>query len=236
MAAESIELLVFGFVKEFVTVAVPNDILLLLVVWLRIKDVIDETNSDKGIYVETIDGDNPYQKISRKNLDWRGKKAYISALGTDIIEKGQTQTWKFKILSNDPSFVIGIIDNNNISLREVIGRFYYKELNGYALSTSSGLKYHGATIGERFEYAQQFKIELNYLITLTLDLSQEENAKGIVKYIIEPPKKDQRFDVKMDGEHTNIAFDKVDIDKQYRLAVAFWYHKKEEIALLPTYY
>ena len=220
------ELLVFGFVRNFYQIdLLPTDIVLLFVIWFgSFMDKIDKSVSDKEINVKTIEGDDPHQIITRKSCSsWRDN--YMTAIGQNVIQKGQKQEWKFRLLSRQNELVIGIIDNENITnrVRDVIGVYYDDELHGYGISTYSGNKYHNFNHNgagrQSFKYATQFTIKKNDVITLTLDLSTEQSTRGLLIYHVKGSIKQAQ--IKYNGEYTNIAF-KVDIDRKYRLAVGFW--------------
>ena len=149
-------------------------------------DKIDEYLSDKSINVETIEAEHTYQIISRLDDSWTNwRDLYKTAIGQAIIAKGQIQEWRFKLLSETSSISIGIIDNDNVLFRsrKYIGAWYDDELHGYAVYLGTGKKLHdrdhengkGSFI---LEYAPQFKVKKNDLVTLTRDLSQLRSRKG----------------------------------------------------------
>ena len=226
MATRS-ELLVFGFVRNLHQIdLLPTEIVLLFVVWFGLfMDKIDEDVSDKEIKVETIEGDDPHQIRTRETSS---NNSYMAAIGQSIIQKGQKQDWKMKLLSSQNQLVIGIIDDINITTRprDAIGLYFDDELHGYGISTVTSNKYHSyneiGTGRQIFKYATQFKIKKDDVITLTLDLSTEKSTKGLLIYHVEKASINQApAQIQYSGEYTNIAF-KVDIDRKYRLAVAFF--------------
>ena len=72
------------------------------------------------------------------------------------------------------------------------------------------------------KYASQFKYEpMNvFIVTIELDMTQTQSKNGILKYIIRHEKGEDVATIRTDGEYTNIAYDNVDINKTYRLAVS----------------
>ena len=94
MASKS-ELLVFEFLRSISQLNIlPKEIVLLFVLWLGCDDKIDEEHCDEPMYVEIMDDDS--QLISRLS---GGNDIYYSVVGQSIIQKGQIQEWRFKILS-----------------------------------------------------------------------------------------------------------------------------------------
>ena len=69
------------------------------------------------------------------------------------------------------------------------------------------------------QYLDQFQSPETWLITMELDMTQ--TAGGILKFVIhnEPNKKVNQ--IRTDGAYTNIAFDDIDITKQYRFSFCF---------------
>ena len=238
--------LVYGFVRRLHEInLLPKDILSLIAqIFGRYGDKINKSLSD-DIYIKSSKSkDFSYQMITRINDYGDNPKSYLTAVGDGIIIKGQKQVWKMKLVSTDNTLVVGIVDSETIFLRDVIGQFYDKKLGGYGISTYTGAKYHNYeypyTEGtEKFPYAQQFKLGLGDTIILTLDLSQEESDKGLLRYEVEKAsnkskqnknKQTDEDNIKMDDKYTNIAFE-VDINGSYRLAISM-YKSKPKIALL----
>merc|ERR1712130_851343 len=111
-------------------------------------------------------------------------------------------------------------------------------------------KYHCAlefAQGTIFEYAKDFNIKQNDTFTMILDMTQQNHQNGVLSYIInaEVKKKSIVWDSKQTqsdqneekiaetNEHSNIAFDDIDINQTYRLAVGLFWPGSDLVALLP---
>ena len=238
--------LVTGFVRNLYEFDLfPLEIITLLATWFGMFcDKIDESLSDNTIKVETIDGDNgiPYQVITRTDDDWTSwRDVYKTAIGRALIQKGQIQDWRFRVLSDSspPKVIVGIIDNDNIANRDVIGSFYDDEVHGYGVSFSRKRKLHDRTNKNTYDdnkgsyeflYASQFTLKKGDYARLTLDMSQQRSQVGLLTFIVESSSnKDMK--IKYDGDYNNVAF-KVDINKKWRLAVGF-YSDEPIISLVP---
>ena len=57
------------------------------------------------------------------------------------------------------------------------------------------------------------------MITMELDMTQTQSESGVLKYILHNKPKDDIKQIRTDGEFTNIAYNNIDIDNKYRLAL-----------------
>ena len=95
---------------------------------------------------------------------------FRTAIGKSVIQKGEIQVWRFQALSKQAKLIIGIIDTDNVTKRDVVGLFFDDKLHGYGISTYLGCKYHswslhGITNNNdgwyQYDWADQFKIRKN---------------------------------------------------------------------------
>eukprot|EP01084_Bolivina_argentea_P103417 185241_1 len=215
--------LIFGFTRECCKSEridiLPDDIIKLFVEWTSLSDCFHVEISDESIDIKTLIS---YQTIQRTTEMWNGKNHYSTAIGTDIICKGMKQIWKFKILAkkkNDrPTIMVGIIDNNVAKSLEYIGTFWEGCSKGYGLSFYSGKKFGPSCKLTSIQEQDLYKIEK---FTMILDLTQKNSEYGILYYQIDDSKL--------------IAFDAIDIDKEYRCAVALYLNMHDVVALLPRF-
>ena len=115
--------------------------------------------------------------------------------------------------------LLGIIDNDklkDINISEPIEEFSDDQYEGYSVwLASSPSKYHASEkhCGS-FEYLAQYDPKKIHTITMVLDMTQNECENGLLSYFVEGEKKNA-------GSNTpsNIAFDNIDPDKEYRMAI-----------------
>ena len=70
-------------------------------------------------------------------------------------------------------------------------------------------------------------------MTMELDLTQKKSDNGVLKFIMHhKPKRNVNL-IKSDGIYSNIAFDDIDIDKEYRAAFDIG-GKDVSVQLLPN--
>ena len=55
-------------------------------------------------------------------------------------------------------------------------------------------------------------------------MTQIEQESGVLKYNMQNEKKNTVESVRTDGKYTNIAWDDIDIEKKYRVAVGIYVH------------
>ena len=105
---------------------------------------------------------------------------------------------------------------------EFISDFTDKFNKGYGIETGSWDVYHGSGEPDESlaEYADQFEIYNDEMITIELDMTQRDNEDGILRYIIHNEVIMDDADILTHDEYTNVAYDDVDIDTKYRLVVA----------------
>eukprot|EP01084_Bolivina_argentea_P175844 304429_1 len=228
-------LLVFGFVREYehnIPFTIPYDITHFLSSWISFTDFFDKEISDDGIIFESRNDDDKYSTIQRKD-----DTNYIlkCAFGALIIKKGQQQIWKFKLNNTSTKtiqFIVGIMDNNKIETRDKrdIGDFTDTINGGYGLWYGNRFAlYHNSDGSEtQYLYASQLKFNDGNVITMKLDLTQKCSKCGILSYEIDNCKLRNNI---VNNTYSNIAYDDIDINKDYRCAVAL-YHEGNIISIL----
>ena len=233
------KLLTFGFVREFCNaenmVFLPNDIVELFVLWLIFCDRIDINLCHEYIELTTKTDDKygEYQQIGLKEFSYK----HSTAICEQIIKKGNKQLWTFKFeeIATDTYVILGIIDNN-IAIKEKGGiRDFSVELGGYGLYLSSMRKYAGeysllyAGGGSSiFGYGQRFRFKKNDMITMELDLTKQ---KGVLSFTFHAEYKSYLYLSK--DLPSNVAYNDVDVDKQWRGAVAICDPELDIVSLLP---
>ena len=223
MSASREELLVYGYIKEYHRlnnmVLPPNDLIVLFVSWIRLKD-----RFDKNKIHENIELDPEIETKFRRKKETYKHADFATVIGTFIIEKGMKQSWTFKI-EKLYNHLIGIIDTETIQSLKSVDDFTSEINKGYGLQTAYPWNtYHAndsSADGNLRRYAEQFVTrDVSLIITMELDMTQIENENGVLKYIIHNKPRDKDVDIKTDGTYTNIAYDNIDINQKYRLAFA----------------
>ena len=222
------ELVVYGFIREFHRARnidlPPSDIILLFAIWIELMDTFDKTKIAQGI---VFDPNNPTKfklaieadgHMSQHNY---GAERWRSVPANYIVSEGLKRSWKFKV---EPSqTIIGIMENEMIKSKKTIDDCTSEEHKGYGLFTGGWFYAHDNNFGiggwlDR--YAKQFNLDDGPLIvTMELDLTQTVNQHGILKYIIHNEKREDVEEISTDDKYSNIAYDNIDISKEYRLVV-----------------
>eukprot|EP01084_Bolivina_argentea_P299087 515525_1 len=214
------ELCVCGYIrKHCIEYEVPQEVQQLCV--SMYSTIIDQWNGkifDKELQFDT-NNNTAYLPLSETVNGW------CHAFGSLKIIKGQSQLWKFKANTRMPNInkhsekneiMIGIIDANQIEKLCDVFNFnaFTHTYNGYGIYGISGYKYNGRSIKK---YAK--KINREHVITMCLDMTQKQNKNyGSLSY-------------KINDKNYGVAFDKIDINKTYCMAVVMYY-PKESIKIL----
>ena len=215
MSASREELLVFGYIKEYHKSnnieLPPNDIVLLFVSWIRLRDTFDKNMIPKEIIF--------HPEIDTK-FNHKDGGGWASLIGTIVVEKGIKQSWKFKT----PKWtIIGIIDEEIAKSSTIITDFTNLKYKGYGIQTGQWGYYHRSSRfdGSLKQYVDQFEAgPASFMFTMELDMTQTQSEYGVLKYIIHAKPRDGIKQIRTDGEYTNIAYDNINIDRKYRLGVA----------------
>ena len=213
MSAQRKELLVFGYMRHYcssIGVELPtNHIIYLFVTWLSILDRWDKSKSHDDI---VFDSDTTAR--CKFHMD------YATCVGQYIIKKGMKQSWTMK--SGSSTVLVGIIDNEMLDDDINIEDFTSTKYKGYGISLNGWDKYHDTDFlegAEKLKYAQQFDIKDEIFLSMELDLTQKKSDDGILKFELHHEPNKDIDKIETDGECTNIAYNSIDINKAYRLAV-----------------
>ena len=129
-----------------------------------------------------------------------------------------------------PTALIGIMENELIKSNENINDFVSVPNNGYGLFTANWGCYHAyissniwPAADRSFIYRTQFSFQHNmpFTISMELDMTQTTNEKAVLKYISHNKMWNDIKEPRTDGKYTNIAWDNIDISKEYRLVCLF---------------
>ena len=237
-------LLTFGFVREYCKSQnielFPDDIISLFVSWLFFYDHFDAEKSHPYLNIEIID--HQYELLSVKvcKQNHRYPQAqWCTAVGTLIIEKGEKYAWKFRMYTPALHFAniqLGIIDDDMFKTNEgeYIDDLSSGKWNGWGLFLYEMDKYHGSPNDDgTVYYAHQFNYKKGDIITIILDMTQENNEKyGVLSCEIdaEIDEETMKYFAKND-RLSPVIYDNVDINKRYRMAVGIQRNFTEPISL-----
>ena len=246
-AAHRKKLLAYGYVKIQCEYIIPNDVILLIALWIWSGDKFDEEMSDKKIIFGKFCTFETVQTPSDTD-DW---VVYRSAVGTDIIQKGMRQIWKFQILKGCPlpTIVIGIFEDDMIKAikdknhDEIIIGSYYRDLginSGYGLSLHSNRIIHDDDVRD-FGYGRRFDIRDMDTFEMNVDMTGKDGVGGILSFVINAKEKKGFEGSEDSGYGDNVAFNGIDIEKRYRMTLALYYRKRlsdigmiDHVAMLPS--
>ena len=206
----------------------PDDVIELLTKWISLFDCFDETKMHSSLQI-IKDEHNQYQILKTK----RKSGWYSTAIGTQIITKGMKKEWiiEFKKVKST-LILLGIIENSMVNINEMIDDFTNGQYNGWGIYLSCSVKYHGQNSEQPFEYASQFKLRNGNKIKIILDLSNNNKNtgnKGSLAYIYDA---DIDKEILTTGTFSNIAYDDIDVEKEYRFAIAMHASSLSQIAFL----
>ena len=147
---------------------------------------------------------------------------YAGVVGTIIVKKSMKERWTFK--TDNEALMIGIMDVEMIKSRNLIQDITDTKHKGYGMASGSWSVFHDSDrdhCKSLKKYVRQFEIDNQpKVITMELDMTQQEYKNGVLKYIFHNKPKQSVKQIRTDGEFSNIAFDNIDITKEYKLAVA----------------
>ena len=215
MSVSREELLVYGFIKEWHKSngidLLPRDVIGAFMKWIKLFDSFDAKFCHENI---EFDPEIPTKfKRCQSGL-------YPTVIGSFIIEKGMKQSWT---ISTDGPVMIGIMDEKSIQMSSGnITDFTSANNKGFGIITNGWYYFHAhwAEDGQLIKYAEQFEATKPLIVEMVLDMTQNESEHGILKYIIQNEKRKDVAAIKTDGEYSNIAYDTININNKYRLALA----------------
>ena len=202
-------------------VAMLNDVKsVILMFYLRFKDVFEI--AEKGLRI--CDDGATLEFATKQPLYSRKAK---NAFGRDIVKKGEIQTWCIKPYTLDgycTDVLIGVIDVNeipdtlNYNGQTFLHGSYNKGMIGY---------YGGGTgqVDNRFTNKKMFQGHLWWApnsLTITLDLwTFRDKGYGV-------------FAIKLDDDNDERVCKDVDINKQYKLAIAMYGSNAPKVQLIDS--
>jgi len=240
--------LVYGFVRtiwrellQFDSHRYPSEhILAGIIAWLSISDCIDEMHTNLNIIVSSnqLFQFKNYRKVQTIERIKPWNMSCYHSFGQDIVTNGANKLWKFKISSANKQHQrscvsIGIIEADKVckflsSDRRNNACFNDEFNGGYCLYTGDWKKYHNDTNhGMAFLKKREDVLDItpNDVITVQLDLRPKynengniENKCGVLRYILNGSDAVFRDD--------GIAFDDIDINKSYKVAIGMYLQDK----------
>ena len=212
------ELLVYGYIKEWHKrnniELPPNDIISAFVSWIKLLDLFDKKFCHKDI---------KFHPESETKFQCKGPTSYPSAIGSMSIKRGMKQSWTFKIKQNFA--LLGIIDEEIVqNSGNAITDFTNSTFKGYGITTNLWSCYHilgAGRVSINFRrYSNQFVKEKSSIVTMELDMTQKESEHAILKYVNHGEPKENVKEIRTDKEFSNIAWNDIDINREYRMAIA----------------
>lgn len=237
----------------------PNEMLMEQILrWMTVSDCIDEYSTNLNILVNTqrIFHLTQYRRMQtiQRTKEWN-RKCY-HCFGSDTISRGGRAIWKFKCSERDgqrPCVLIGVVEEDEIEkfvdhqdagscspvqygIGSMVsgygmdcGTFNDAQHRGFAVYTGDWNAYHSETEGQPFlnggAAVNQLNLTPNDVVAVELDLEPkgEVNANrcGTLKFMV-----NGRVDMFKCG---GIAFDDIDIDKSYRLAIGMYLRDRIEL-------
>ena len=208
-------LLSFGFVREYCNENnidfLPKDIVSLFILWLTFCDRFDENLLNEHIQLETMKNEKygEYQQIKLKDAS---TKRLFSTVCEGVIEKGDKQTWTFKV-DGSQRVILGIIDDKVVTKRKGNIRIFAFSEGGYGLYLVNMYRYLESVCSKGyFKYGKQLKIKQGDMITMQLDLTEKN---GVLRFTFNADLNDPKSHETLD----NIFYDEIDVDKKWRAAV-----------------
>ena len=216
------KLAVYGYIREYFASIKqdlpPDDIILLLVIWIRFMDMFDQKILHKSIEFHA----EIKTKFKRNNI-MMNDDSYASVIGTFIVQRGIKQSWTLKT-AKTPSIIIGVIDDETCKTADVVTDFTNTIYKGFGLATGSWEMYHDSNASHDSDlkmYVNQFEVAGQPLtITMELDMTQRKCKHGVLRYIVHNKKKERVKEIRTNDKYTNIGYDNIDINKEYRFAIS----------------
>ena len=214
---ESQEFLVYGFMRRIdIDQEIPEDIKQLCLSFYRIlRDKWNPAISNSSLKINNETGEIYVAD---------GYDSWKNAFGSFIIKKGDIQTWKIKI-TNDSSHQWGIRDRHvsfGVIEYKSNNQLFYRNMtqnafcncdeesainNAYAYSTNRG----DLMCSDDYRISYGTGCQKDDILSMTLDLQQTENNHyGTLSF-------------GLNDKSLGIAFDDIDINKKYCLALAIYY-------------
>ena len=130
MSSSREKLAVYGYLREYFASIKhelpPNDIILLLIVWIKFLDTFDTKTLHESIEFDA----EINTKFQRKIMET--DDSYASVIGTFIVQKGLKESWTLKT-DKSPSIIIGVMDDEISKTTEVVTDFTNTTYKGHGL-------------------------------------------------------------------------------------------------------
>jgi len=206
-------------------------ILYLLAEWLTVSDCFDEYSTDLSMiqYTKPLSHLKEYRRVTtvERIKDWNFCCSH--SFGYDVVCENGRAVWKFKLSghgADKPCVLIGVVEANQVSqfmsrdqdLTPSSDTFSSAEHGGYALHTVDWMRYHADDDdGRPFAKDGELEITPNDVLAVELDLTHRfgmDHRCGRLKFVMNGHT--EMF------ENGGVAFDDIDIRKDYRLAIGMY--------------
>eukprot|EP01084_Bolivina_argentea_P289858 497811_1 len=223
------EFVVIGYIRNcWKSLNIPSylfpstDLLQYVVIWFSFLDYIDPQTTHQSLKIRDVmkDSGDEYQLLILEAVLEKDRSAmkHFRAFGTDMVQKGERKIWKFRMKSKCNCFLdgmIGIVEtqyaNKDMSVYE---SFVFPPCSGYGVTLSQDIAvsciHEIETQDDESDnsdaWADLFNNEIPVNLThgaicaMELDLT---GIHGVLKY------------------NQHIAFDDININKKYKLAIEF---------------
>ena len=116
-----------------------DDLILLLVLWIKLMDSFDKNKSHEQIIFES----KSYSRFKYQAAENAYVSGYVCAIGSFVMKKGIKQSWTFKSHAKYP--LIGIMDDDIIQSQGNIEDHTDEVYEGYGLQLYFWNYYHACT-------------------------------------------------------------------------------------------
>ena len=227
------ELSVYGYIRENYGhfEAIPVELLQLCLEMYLIKLDSWSTKLSNTRYQFNKNGLAALGANDNNPGDLFSLKTFPNAFGDLVIGKGELMEWKFNRNSQrnfkDAAVMIGIIEEDKTKqARDNIGNFFacYKRTEGgRSFYPHNGKKYGSKCLANDYIDSNMLeKVADHETVMMKLDMTRN---KGILSFKTGNAEKDEFID-------HGIAFNDIDVEKKYRMAVSLW-GKSETVQIVP---
>ena len=234
--AQRREMLACGYIRESLhhKIEPPNDIVLLINIWLNVKDKwhIGCTNKSYEVFNYEIENNVTHSdEVCQCIKLLHDKSEYIHAFGSDVVKNGEKQSWILSIIKLPQNQILngifGIIDFDDAycTFDEKYG-FCGCDTCGFGLDPMKGNRFHNGFDEGLFD-GEMIENGFNVGDKITIELNLEGNNRNLSCCF---KQKDAQNSTKM-----SVIFDDIDITRDYRLCVALFDAKGTQIALVSTF-
>ena len=211
------ELTVFGYIKEQWNtnsqLVFPTELMQICIsFYLLIKDrlLIDKTKIFEEDITQASAINLSIQNDIIKCINSTKYTQFNLIKGSVVVDKGHIQIWRIKLIETDLN-----TDNRRIIIAIGIASENGEKVERWGLKPNGKLIYN---CGDRKRSTQQDyveKVDINQTIEMTLDMKSNAN-NGVLRY-------------RLNGQNKGVAFDTLDIDKEYSLTFGFTSHPNSRV-------